>query len=289
MLLKGLRAALAALAIVFALSGRANAWDVSGHVVCAGTGLPLGGLPVSVTGTGSTTFSGSTTTDSTGYYFIPLPDAPGSYSETLDLSSLGSGSSSDPASPVNFSLDNTNDVAVIDFTVTSPSCQNLGCWLTGGGVAPTDSSFGGNVNPGCSPTAGQGGNWNQIDHVTELHFKGTAITVDRCGNVDGIPPGAKAPPTNVNFIEFHGTGSLKGVAGNPADFGSVCFKGRAEDRGEPGSGQNASPPAPDRYFLRVTNCLTGATLMETSAVPGTNTPVPILHGNLQIHVSGCNK
>jgi hypothetical protein len=288
MSLKVLRAALAALAIAFAWTGPAWAWHSTGHIVCAGTGLPLAGIPVSVTGTGSTSFSGSTTTDSTGYYFIPLPNAPGTYSESLDLSSLGRGSTSSPESPVAFSLDNTIDVIVIDFTVTSDTCTAQACWLTGGGIAPPDSSFGGNVNPGCSPTAGQGGNWNQVDHVTSLHFQGTAITVDRCGNVDGIPPGAKAPATNVNFIEFHGTGRLQGVAGNKADYESVCFKGRAEDRGEPGSGQNARPPAPDRYFLRVTDCK-GTTLMETSAAPGTDTPVSILHGNLQIHTSGCGK
>ena len=189
-----------------------------------------------------------------------------------------------------------------DFVVSSPGCQKTACWLTGGGTVvdkitglllathdSSRSSFGGNVNPGCSPTAGSGGDWNHVDWRDQLHFHGTSIVVDRCGNVDGIPPGSTSPKTNVNFIEFHGTGSLKGIQGNKADYGTVCFQGRAEDRHEPGSGANAGANA-DRYYLRVTDCATGTTLLvleDPTQPAASNTPTEITTGNLQIHVSSC--
>src|SRR5215471_12928498 len=115
----------AVLGVLVGLAGSADAWNVSGRIVCAGTGLPLAGIPVSVTGTGNTSFSAATVTDANGFYFIPLLDLPASYSESIDLSSLAKNSTSSPSSPVNFSLDNTTDTIVIDFIVTSTSCQSL--------------------------------------------------------------------------------------------------------------------------------------------------------------------
>src|SRR6266446_1924071 len=71
------------------------------------------------------------------------------------------------------------------------------CWLTGGGQSIDHDghlhSYGGVINPGCSPTAAGGGNWNDLDHTTGAHFKGTEVVVDRCGNVPGIPPGSSSP------------------------------------------------------------------------------------------------
>ena len=80
--------------------------------------------------------------------------------------------------------------------------------------------------PGCSPYPGDGGSWNNIDNLNRLHFHGTDITVVRCGNIDGIEPGSESPATPVNFIEFTGTGWLKGIKGNKADYGTVHASGR---------------------------------------------------------------
>src|SRR5438105_4678170 len=113
-----------------------------------------------------------------------------------------------------------------------------------GGKGQPLHSFGGVVNPGCSPTAAGGGNWNDIAHAAKLHFRGLAIQVVDCGNVPGIPPGSKSPKTPFNFIEFQGTGTLKGIAGNRADYGAVNFFAHAEDIGEPGHGV-------DRLYQRV--------------------------------------
>jgi hypothetical protein len=300
---KSLHCALFVCSIVLSSAGAARAWDVAGHVFCADTGLPLANVTVNVTGTSASgAFTGTATTDFTGIYFIFLPDTAGTYTETLDFSAVGGVTQVSPDSTETFSTDSVNFQIVEDFVVSSPGCTKLGCWLTGGGTVidkitglplavhdQSKSSFGGNVNPGCSPTAGSGGDWNHVDRPDQLHFHGTSIVVDRCGNVDGIPPGSRSPKTPFNFIEFHGTGKLVGFQGNKADYGLVCFQGRAEDRHEPGSGNNAGANA-DRYYLRVTDCTSGTTLLlldDPTQPPASNTPITINSGNLQIHVSSC--
>jgi hypothetical protein len=173
------------------------------------------------------------------------------------------------------------------------------CWLTGGGLKVTDGfghthSYGGNINPGCSPTAGEGGNWNDVNHTAGLHFQGRAIEVLRCGNVEGIPPGSESPVTPVNFIEFTGTGWVKGVAGNKANYPLVYFWGHYEDREEPGSGGQPDPLYRDRYFLHVyTNPAdpAGSTVMlvDQDTDPTSVDPVVVDKGNLQMHYNPCEK
>ena len=116
--------------------------------------------------------------------------------------------------------------------------------------------------------------------------------VDRCGNVPGIPPGSTSPKTPVNFIEFHGTGIFIGAHGNKKV--DVCFNGHYEDRSEPGSLGQPNPVKKDYYFLRVyTDCNNpvGSTvlLVDVDGNPATQDPTAIFHGNLQIHISGCDK
>ncbi len=158
------------------------------------------------------------------------------------------------------------------------------CWLTGGGTVDKNNgvphfSFGGVVNPGCSPTAAGGGNWNVVDHWAGLHFKGLMISVIGCSGTSD-----KAPPVALNVIDFEGVGTITGIAGNPMPETGVCFRARAEDHGEPGHGK-------DKLYLRVYDCNTGATLLLISADTSDPTdiaPVEISTGNLQIHTSGCN-
>ncbi len=172
------------------------------------------------------------------------------------------------------------------------------CWLTGGGLKVTDGlgskhSFGGNINPACSPTAGEGGNWNDVNHTVGLHFSGRAIEVLRCGNVEGIPEGSESPVTPVNFIEFTGTGWVKGVAGNHASYDNVYFFGHYEDREEPGSNGQPDPQYRDRYFLHVYTDPTdpaGTTVMlvDGDGDPTTMDPITIDDGNLQMHFQPCD-
>jgi hypothetical protein len=188
-------------------------------------------------------------------------------------------------------------------TTCSSTCQAVvrinevqRCWLTGGGQSYDASghlhSYGGVVNPGCSPTAAAGGNWNDVDLTSGAHFQGQSIVVDQCGNVTGIPPGSDSPKTPFNFIEFHGTGTYVAtrILGRPV---AVSFFGHYEDRREPGSLGQPDSVKKDRYFLRVfTNPADpfGSTvlLVDGDKNSATVDPVAILHGNLQLHITGCN-
>ena len=214
----------------------------------------------------------------------------------------------------------TSSTTIPCTTTTIP--QEEACWLTGGGVkfeplvgmvmatakgngnGGPDISIGGNVNPGCSPTAGDGGNWNHIDHQSRLHFQGTHIEVVECGNMhdEGIEPiydGSTSPKTPFNYIEFQGTGTLKGIKGNKDDYGEVCFYARAEDRSEPGSKETLGSAFIDRYWIRVDDCAgtelyrfgydypNPTTICADDSFACTDT-IAITGGNLQIHISSCD-
>jgi hypothetical protein len=156
-------------------------------------------------------------------------------------------------------------------------------------------SFGGNTFPGCSPTAGDGGQWNFVDHARKLHFQGWRVDQVVCGNVPGIPPGSTSPPTQFNYIEFSGVGTMNGIGGNKVSYDRVYFFVRAEDRNEPGN-ENALLPDGgdliDRVFLRVyTNPLdpVGSIiyLLDVDGNAATVDPITITGGNIQIHISSC--
>jgi hypothetical protein len=285
------------------MEGTAQAWHVIGNVYCdanlngvidAGD-LPVSGVTVTVAG-GAFTGTDTTGNYGAGGWAVFLPDAPGSYQITL------AGNTSPVISPtLTFSL--TDDVTStrVDILLDGTGCSELKCWLTAGGVKfnPTtrtqlaekgpQHNFGGNVNPSCDADPGDGGQWNHVAHGAKLHFQGTAIEVVRCGNVADHPPGSTSPVTPYNFIEFQGTGTLKGIAGNKTDE-QVSFFARAEDRNEPGgeAGGNNSGSYVDRYFLRVVDG-SGATrlLVDTDGAPATVDPISITGGNLQLHISSC--
>ena len=289
------------------LGGTAQAWHVKGTVYCDSNlngvidsgDLPVGGLTVTVTGSG---FTGTATTGDAGpgAYQITLPDVPGSF--TINLA--GNTSPIISPAPIPYTFDTfTQDFVTVDFLTDGAGCSELKCWLTAGGTkfSPITGSqlaekgpqhnFGGNVNPSCSPEPGDGGSWNHLGHAQKLHFLGQHIRVVRCGNVTPPPPpGSTSPVTPFNFIEFEGTGTLKGIKGNSADYGTVTFFARAEDRNEPGSeaGGNNAGATIDRYFLRVVDG--GGTtrlLVDTDGSDATVDPVTITGGNLQLHISSC--
>jgi hypothetical protein len=301
-------AVLSIVAMLVASVSQAHAWDTSGTVLCdvnrnAGfdaSDLPLGGVRVLVQ---SASFSGSAVTDGSGQFFISLPEVPDTYTATLDSTTLPVGSNVIiPGSQFQFVTQPTGDNEFNqNWLVDSPQCRLQACWLTGGGtkfepITGTNLAqrgpqvtFGGNVHPGCSATAGAGGNWNHVDHSQKLHFQGTAIPTVQCGNVPGIPAGSSSPQTPVNFIEFSGTGTLRGVAGNKTDFGTVNFFARAEDRNEPGSNGAKDGALIDRYFLRVFDSAGNTLLLfDGDGDPATVDPVTITGGNLQIHISSCD-
>lgn len=303
------------LAGTFMLYGASSAlaWHVSGKVLCNDpANTPLSGVDVVVDGVGDTV------TDANGSYYLALPDDPATYNQ-----SLGDGLPPDATflnpnvNPREIDINSETSCGQVsfDWLIGSSFCGvQRACWLTGGGVkfSPITNSrlaefvdgnghgpvhsFGGNVNPGCSPVAGEGGQWNHIAHDLKLHFQGTAIEVVRCGNIAGIPEGSESPVTPFNFIEFEGTGTLKGIKGNKADFGQVYFFARAEDRNEPGNenanGTNGGSTV-DHYFLNVYSnpadpAGTSLLLVDVDGNAATIDPITITGGNLQLHISSCD-
>jgi len=299
------RTSFLAAALMLCCASAALAWHVQGHVLCQATGLPLGNVQIDVaTSDGGSPFTASAVTDESGYYFITLLEEPRDYVETAAVS--GGTTVITPAGG-SYAFSTTVDEfeLVRDWVLNSPACTSDHCWLTGGGAKfsvitgtnlgdyTKEHNWGGNVNPGCSPTAGQGGEWNDVAAVLKLHFHGTAMHVVRCGNVDGIPPGSTSPVTPFNFIEWEGTGTLKGIKGNKADYGTVYFFARAEDRNEPGSNGQRDGAGKDRYFLHVYGNPAdpnGSTLLlvDVDGDPATVDPVTITDGNMQIHISSCD-
>jgi hypothetical protein len=291
------------------------AWSLNGYVRCDGNkngnldgqDLPILGAIVHVQNLAGT-FSATGTSVDDGNYTVELQDFPDSYIATIDASSL-------PADAVivipaggslSFSVDDITPSQSQDWLVQSATCKPGQCWLTGGGTKydnltktylaekGTKTTFGGNVHPGCSATAGSGGDWNNIDRLKNLHFHGTDIPTVVCGNIPNYPPGSQSPKTPFNYIEYQGTGWVKGIQGNKANYPLVFFFARAEDRNEPGSNGAKDGSNIDRYFLRVyTNPADpiGSTiiLVDDDGINNANVDAtPISTGNLQIHVSSCD-
>jgi hypothetical protein len=259
--------------LVAALTGvTAYACEIQIRVACPND-RAAAGVKVTVAGVGSTT------TDSLGIATIDVPDF-GTYTVSVDPSTLPAGATLNPLQQKVKVLNNATPVALFELggDFCSEPCIQGQCWLTGGGTiyktkGTANYSFGGVVYPGCSPRAADGGNWNVVDHFLGLHFQGKAIIVDDCSGVS-----TRSPRVNVNIIDFHGTGTLVGIAGNPQAKIDVSFVGRAVDNLESGGGN-------DLLYLSVTDADNNVVmLIGTSATD----PVVISTGNLQIHTSSCN-
>jgi hypothetical protein len=291
----------------------AFAWHAEGYVRCDGNrNAQLDGQDIGIEGAKvlvrnlAGNFETNALTDADGRYEVGLPDYGDTYRISLDSASLPADAivvvpPGGVAEVSNFD----QSIPRVDFLVQSDTCQPGQCWLTGGGTKwdnilnaftaekGTKHNFGGNVHPGCSATAGAGGSWNHIDRSTKLHFHGTTIPNVVCGNVPGIPPGSTSPKTPFNYIEFWGTGWVKGVQGNKTDLPLVYFYARAEDRNEPGSRGAAAGSMVDRYFLRVYTdpanpVASTLILVDTNAGGSEIDATPITTGNMQIHVSSCD-
>src|SRR4051812_22789285 len=155
----------------------AHAWATTGFVLCdanqnqtidAGDS-PVANVLVLVTNT-SGTFSNAALTGADGSFIVFLPESvPDTYVETLVSSTLPANSTIVLPVPPAFQFSLPNGDATVftgSWLINSPECQSGGCWLTGGGTIGAGKtpahSFGGNVFPGCSSTAGQGGQWTDV-------------------------------------------------------------------------------------------------------------------------------
>jgi hypothetical protein len=291
--------------ILLITASTALACHITGKVSCPNQ-FAVPGVTITVSAQG---VHESAVTDADGNYSIEVPEG-GNYTVTLVTSTLPPNSAVVGPDSVTAAVPD-GGTTTIDWDITGEAC-GIGCWFTGGGAlidpdlgipAATirgksngkvaDIAFGGNVYPGCSPTAGDGGSWNHVDRDLKLHFHGTDIVVVRCGNVPGIDEGSESPVTPVNFIEFQGSGWLKGIRGNKVDM-LVTFFARCEDRNEPGSKGAKDGALIDRYYLQVRDA--GGVLFQVGGgspgVPGVDpdvVPVPITDGNFQLHISSCDK
>lgn len=278
---KRVASSLLALALSAATASACILTSVSGVVSCP-NGTTGAGIHLLINN------SWSTFTSANGAFIFDGLPGPGTYTICVLEGSLPAGLSVDGNDCVTFTVDAINIFADVDFTLKGAPCGTPPptgpCWLTGGGTIYKSKkvpnfSYGGVVNPGCSPIAAGGGNWNVVDHIESLHFKGIDITVVGCS---GVP--TKSPKVNVNIIDFVGTGTIEGVGDNPMPEKPVHFIARAIDASEPGAGK-------DSLYLNVIDDVTGETLMIISDNPGTPAevaPVTISTGNLQIHTSSCN-
>jgi len=223
--------------------------------------------------------TGCALTDTLGIVQIQVPQV-GNYTVCIDPATLPAGATLKPLCK-NIKVV-TEDVTFVDLELGGNFCSTPPapgpCWLTGGGTIgkgkTPDFSYGGVVYPGCSPKAADGGNWNVISHNDGLHFAGQHIVVDGCS---GVP--TSSPKVTVNVIDFHGTGILSGIGGNPDATIAVTFVGRGVDNHDGGAGA-------DQLYLQVLDSSNNIVLqIGTSA---TN-PATVSTGNLQIHQSSCSK
>jgi hypothetical protein len=313
--MKSLKVLLSVFVFLCAGATASYGWELRGYVHCDGNkngqldgqDVVLPGVVVNVVNLAGT-YHNSGMTGQDGFYIVGLLDTPDSYIATIDSSSIpADGVVVVPAGgQLQFDATAIDFIVHSDWLVQSDTCQPGNCWLTGGGTKwdniantyvaekGTKTTFGGNVHPGCSATAGAGGDWNNVDRAGKLHFHGTDIPTVVCGNVDDYPPGSSSPKTPFNYIEFKGTGWVKGIQGNKANYPLVYFFGRAEDRNEPGSNGAKDGSNIDRYFLRVytnPNDPIGSTLIlvdDDGVNDVTVDATTITTGNLQIHVSSCD-
>jgi hypothetical protein len=287
----------AGLLVLCAVSSQA--WIKLGNVYCdANTNgvidsndAPVQSALVVVTNT-SGTFSNSSWTTAEGFFIMNIPDVTDHYVDFVVSATLPAGTTFVPL-PNSFTA--TSEIVTNNFLIENPGCvtgpgggggggetNSSSCWLTGGGTIKNGKgkpifTFGGVINPGCNPQAAGGGNWNVIDHTSNLHFKGLDIQVLNCGNVSGVT-GSSSPKTQFSFIDFEGVGTLKGIAKNKTDYGLIHFTGRAEDLGEPGKNI-------DRLYLRVFDGSGNTLLLISGNVsnPLEVSPLLVSTGNLQMH------
>ena len=264
----------------------ANACTVLITVICPNDNTAAG-INVCVTSTSDSSTTACGVTDQNGFVSITMPQ-PDKYQICVDTTTLPAGATLKKSCQTLFVPDIGPGVSV-EFTLGGDFCTPPHppgpCWMTGGGNIGNgktpEFSYGGVVNPGCSATAAGGGNWNVIDHNTDLHFQGQLITVDDCYGA-----ATRSPRVSVRVIEFHGTGIIGGIGGNPDATIPVSFVGQAIDNHDGGAGS-------DQLYLQVTDASGNIWLQIGTGNPvGVGpitgiTPVTVSVGNIQIHQSSC--
>lgn len=280
---------MAAACVAAILAGvEVNACNLYVTVICPNDNTSANITVCATSSDGSSTTCGNTDANGLVHLLLPKPD---NYTICVDPNSLPAGSSIPNGHLCQKEyVPEIGPGVSVEFVLSGPFCTPVvqgPCWMTGGGNiggkgGTPDFSYGGVVYPGCSSTAAGGGNWNVVDH-TGLHFQGQNIVVDDC-----FGPATKSPKVTVRAIDFHGTGIISGIGGDPMATTSVNFIGEAIDNHDGGAGS-------DELYLLVTDATSGAVLMQIgSGTPATGvfpltgiTPATVTVGNIQIHQSSC--
>jgi hypothetical protein len=258
------------------LAGTAMANTVCITVVCpSGIGVP--GVQICMTRSDGAQFCASTPADgSAACITVPSVDT---YNLCLITSTLPPGTTLVGDACQSYHTEDGFNPPV-EYNVTGGnicSAPPSACWETGGGTLDKVKgdnvwTFGGNIYPGCSSAAGEGGSLNIVNHVTGLHFHGTDFTVDDCRGVS-----TRSPKVTVNIIDWHGTGYVTDDSG--LNKTPVAFMGTFQDAHDGGAGA-------DGLYIAVT-LLDGTPVFQIGGGPD-NLDI-LTTGNVQIHQSSCGK
>jgi hypothetical protein len=211
---------------LFLSAGVAQAWHVSGKVVCDAnqngqidsTDSPLQGIIVAIENAGGT-FKAAGMTDATGAFSVELPHSADSYTAYIHPPSVPPGATLlVPAEGYySFSLTDANQFFeqanfVFNCSTSSPPTGDCGK-VTGGGWI--DGPSGQKASFGVSGGPDNWGHLNYVDHGSGMHVRSTAVTA-----YENDPSDEDGRIIRYNVVI--GTASLTAVV-------------RVIDRGEPGT------------------------------------------------------
>jgi hypothetical protein len=248
-------------------------WTTSGYVFCDANqngqidsgDKPLPGVLVVITNFDGTYSNADFTGTPDGGFIIQLP-GPGTYTEYLHPATLPADATS--VIPPTGTYSYTFTVGVIsnfegNFLISSASCatntpppppppppQNTNCCEMNACATIMNHScisyiIGGNAKSG--GTNADSGKWDVLDVKNRLHLEAIVTDVIVCGTY-----------TNgtcvYHYMDFSGSGTLKGVSGCRANYGSVTFIARVEDGG-------SCRGCADRIYVRVLDATNNTVLL----------------------------
>ncbi len=277
----------------------ANAWDTSGYVVCDANqngqidanDSALSGVLVVVTNVAGTYSNANWTAASDGGFVIDLPNQADTYVEYLHPLTLPSDARVVlPSGGVyQFTLDSVTQSNFLgSFLISSSLCasntppppptvnSNLFCLkaeatICGGRGKPL-YVVAGEVSPVNGGTNACG-EWAVVASASKLKFLGRPVDiVDEGQDTD-------ANGSVYKYMEFEGTGTLKGFGGCRANYGVVSFYARVEDHGK-------CRTTPDSIYFRayLADGTTRLLISADSNNPLNVAPVNISKGNVELSV-----
>ncbi len=294
---------IAGLALAAGTLSVANAWDTGGYVVCDANqngqidanDSALSGVLVVVTNVAGTYSNASWTASADGGFVVSLPNQADSYVEYLHPLTLPSDATVVfPSGGVyHFTLDGVTQSNFLgSFLISSSLCAS-----NTPPPPPTVNSNAFCLNAEATISAGRGkplcviagevspvnggtnlcGEWVVVSFASKLQFKGQPVdVVDEGEDTD-------ANGALYKYMEFEGTGTLKGFGGCRANYATVSFYVRVEDHGN-------SRATPDLIYFRADSA-DGTTRLLISADsnnPMDIAPVQISKGKVELSVCSQN-